>query len=346
MFTKRCRSCLAPAAMGGQRGSLFVRTVVVFSWLVSGVMVNLAGGRAWAQDAPTRTVSFVVPFSAGAAPDALVRAIAREVGRSANVSIIVENKPGAASVLAAQAVARAAPDGHTVLITGNVAMTGNPHVSRRLAYDPVADFTPVASLARGSMVLYVNPRRLSVASVAELLQAMRKEPGRVSYGYTSITSRLPAEVLQQVAGVRLTGVPYRSGASALPDLLSGQIDMMFTDVSAGPHVAAGKLKALAVTDMQRSPFAPGVPTFEEAGVRDMDVGFWLAAYLPAKAAPKVVTRLHGLLAEAMRTPSVKDALQKFGASEFVLAPAELARFQANETAAWGRIIRAAGIEPE
>lgn len=299
-----------------------------------------------AQGYPDRLITFVVPFTAGAAPDVFVRAIAREVALEAGVATIVENKPGAGSVLAAQSVAKAAPDGYTVLVTGNVAITGNPHVFNRLAYDPVADFAPVTPLSRGPMVLYVNPHKLPVANLAELVKVLRKAPGTHSFGFTSITSRLPAEVLQQTLGLTLVGVPYRSGNAALPDLVSGQIDMMFTDLSAWPHVSSGRLRALAVTDRQRSPFAPELPSFAEAGIKGMDIGFWIAAYLPAKASPAVVTRLHRLLSRATQAPGVKNAYQASGTVEFLLPEGELARFQAQESSAWGRIIRAAGIQPE
>lgn len=295
---------------------------------------------------PSRLITFVVPFTPGAAPDAFVRAIAREVARDAGVTAIVENKPGAGSVLAAQLVAKAAPDGHTVLVTGNVAITGNPHVFKKLPYDPVADFTPVTPLSRGPMVLYVNPLKLPVSSVPDMVQVLRKAPGAHSFGFTSITSRLPAEVLQQTLGLNLVGVPYRSGNSALPDLVSGQIDMMFTDFSAWPHVASGKLRALAVTNRQRSPFAPELPSFDELGIKGIDIGFWIAAYLPTKASPEVVTRLHQLLSRATHAADVKNAYRTSGTVEFLLPEGDLVRFQAQESSEWGRIIRAAGIKPE
>lgn len=293
-----------------------------------------------------RSLSFIVPFSAGSGPDAVVRALAREVGAAAGVTVIVDNRPGASSVLAAQAVARALPDGATVLITGNVAFTGNPHVMKQLPYDPVADFTPVAGIARGPMVLYVNPEALPARGVAELLALLKREPGRYSYGYTSITSRLPAEVLQQAAGVKLVGVPYRSGAAALPDLVSGRIQLLFTDFSAAPHAAAGRLRAIAVTELERSPYAPELPTFAEAGLPQMDIGFWLAAYLPAKAAPGVVVRLQEQLLQALRSREVELAQQRFGTTAFPLPAAALAAHQAREFERWGRIVRAAGIEAE
>lgn len=313
------------------------------SWPVARAQLPTHGGGAAA--AP-RTITFIVPFSAGSGPDVLVRALARELGATAGSTVIVDNRPGAGSVLAAQAVARAAPDGATVLITGNVAFTGSPHVMKRLPYDPVADFTPVAGIARGPMVLYVNPAAFPSGGVSELLTLLRLKPGRYSYGYTSITSRLPAEVLQQAAGVKLVGVPYRSGAAALPDLLSGQIQLLFTDFSAAPHAAAGRLRAIAVTEQERSPLAPELPTFAEAGLPQMDIGFWLAAYLPAKAAPGVVARLQGQLLRALRSREVELAQQRLGTTAFPLSAAALAEHQAREFARWGRIVRAAGIEAE
>lgn len=313
---------------------------------LTGLLLN---GKAWAQGAegyPSRPITFVVPFTAGSGPDALVRAVARDVSRLAGVATVIDNKPGAGSALAAQTVARSAADGHTVLITGNVAMTCNPHVMRRLGYDPVTDFTPVTPLVHGPMLLYVNARHMPRGGVRELLATMKASPGRITYGYTSITSRLPAELLQQAQGVSLVGVPYRSGAAALPDLVSGEIHLLFTDLSAWPHVQSGRLRALAVTDTKRSPLAPEVPTFEESGVRDLDVGFWLAAYLPAKAPPWLVQKLHGWLAEAVRSADARQAMRAFGTTEFVLPVGELASYQARVREAWGRAIRAAGIEPE
>jgi tripartite-type tricarboxylate transporter receptor subunit TctC len=299
-----------------------------------------------AQGPTPRSISFIVPFSAGSGPDAVVRALAREVSSLTGATAIVDNRPGAGSVLAAQAVAKAAPDGATVLITGNVAFTGNPHVMKRLPYDPAADFTPVATLSRGPMVLYLNPRKLPVRRVAELQRLLQHDPHRYSFGYTSITSRLPAEVLQQATGVKLVGVPYRSGASALPDLIGGQIDLLFTDFSAWPHVAGGRLRAIAVTGLERSPFAPDLPTFAEADIAQMDIGFWLAAYLPAGARADVVSRLQVVLWQALRATPVQAALKLSGTTEFLLSGRALAEHQVHESEAWGRIIRAAGIEPE
>lgn len=295
---------------------------------------------------PDRLITFVAPFTAGAAPDAFARALAQSVSRSAGVPTITDNRPGAGSALAVRMVAGAAPDGYTVLITGNVAITGNVHVMKRPGYDPVVDLTPVTPLSRGPMVLYINPAKLPARRAGDLAPLLRQGAAPHAFGYTSITSRLPAELLQQTLGVQLTGVPYRSGNAALPDLVSGRIDLLFTDLSTMPHVASGRLRALGVTGAQRSPHFPELPTLAEAGLPGVDVGFWLGAYLPAKAPPAVVAALHALLLQAVKSADAQAALKSQGASEFVLPMGELAKFQAQETAAWGRIIHAAGIEPE
>ncbi len=299
-----------------------------------------------AESYPAKLITFVTPFSPGAGPDVFVRAIATEVGHAAGVPAIVENKPGASSMLAAQSVMRAAPDGYTVLITGNVAFTGNPHVVKKMLYDPVADFTPVTTLSKGPMYLYVNPKTLPAWNATELVSLLRKDPGKYSFAYTSITSQLPAEVLQQSAQVKLLGVRYRSGAAAIPDLISGQIDMMFTDYTPWAYVKSNKLRAIGVTDLQRSPYTPGLPTFKEAGIKGMDIGFWLGAYLPANAPAPVVARLHQLLAAAVKAPEAQAASQTMGMFEFVMPIGELAKYQAKESADWGRVIRGAGIQPE
>lgn len=299
-----------------------------------------------AQGYPEKMITFVVPFTAGAAPDVLVRAIARELSKETGVQTIVENKPGASSMLAAQAVAKAVPDGYTVLVTGNVAVTGNPHVFKKISYDPAVDFTPITPVAKGPMYLYVNPRKVPASSTGELVRLLKKEPGKYTFAYTSITSRLPAEVLQQETGVQIVGVPYRSGNAAMPDLISGQVDMLFTDFSGWPHVSSGKLKVLGVTDRKRSEFAPELPTFEEAGLKKMDITFWLGAYLPAKAPAPVVGKLHALLSRATQSPEVKSAHQNGGTYAFTLPPGELDKFQTQESATWGQIIRDAGIQPE
>lgn len=301
---------------------------------------------ALAADYPEKPITLVVPFTAGSAPDVFSRSIGREITKATGAPVIVENRPGGSSAIAAQAVATAKPDGYTILISGNVAFTGNPHVLKKMTYDPVKDFTPITTLSKGAMYLYANPEKVRANNPKELMQMLKADPDKYTFGYTSITSRLPAEILQQNAGIKVVSVPYKSGASMLPDLIGGQIDMMFTDLSGLPHVKSGKLKAIGVSDDVRSPYTPNLPTFKEYGIEGMDVGFWLAAYLPANSPKPIVQKLHALMSAAMKSEEVQTALHTSGTVEFVQPLGQLEKFQANERESWGKVIRAAGIQPE
>ena len=316
------------------------RRAILFS------LAGIATGALQAQTFPSKPITLVVPFAAGSSPDALVRALAQAIATDTGQPVIVDNKPGASSILAAQTVAKAAPDGHTLLVSGNVAFTANPHTFKHLPYDPVRDFEPITALARGPMILYAHPGRVPARDAAALVQQAREQPGRLSFGYTSATSRLPAELLQQATGIHLNGVPYKAGYQALPDLLEGRIELLFTDLGAMPYVKQGRLRALAVADAQRSPLAPGVPTLTEAGIPGVELPYWIAAYAPARTPAPVVQRLHELFTKACQLAIVQQAMALGGTTPFVTPLAALQRFQSDEAAKWGAIIRAAGIQPE
>lgn len=311
------------------------------------LMFFLAGADAsGAAGFPEKPVKVVTPFTPGSAPDVYTRALASEISKAAGVPVVVENRPGGSSGIAAQLIGSAKPDGYNLLISGNVAFTGNPHVIKNLPYDPVNGFVPLTTLSKGPMYLYVNPDKVRAASAKEFLQQIKSNPGRFTFGYTSITSRLPAEVLQQTAAVKVVGAAYRSGNSMMPDLISGEIDFMFTDFSAWTYVSSGKIKALTVTDEVRSPFAPDLPTFRESGIDGMDIGFWLAAYLPAMTPEPIVQKMYRLLVQANETPTVQAAMKASGTLAFIQPLGQLGKYQTKERDLWGKIIRAAGIQAE
>lgn len=299
-----------------------------------------------AQAYPSRAITLVTPFAAGSSPDALVRALAQELAREFHQAVVVDNKPGASAILAAQTVARAAADGYTLLVSGNVAFTANPYTFRQLPYDPVRDFETITALARGPMILYANPRQVPGGNADALVAQARKQPGELSYGYTSATSRLPAEMLQQATSIKLNGVPYKAGYQALPDLLAGRIALLFTDLGALTYVKQGQLRALAVADARRSPLAPDVPTFAETGIRGVELPYWIAAYAPARTPGPIVQRLHEALVKACESAEVRRAMAVGGTTPFVTTPDGLQQFQRAEAAKWAAVIRAAGMQPE
>jgi tripartite-type tricarboxylate transporter receptor subunit TctC len=295
---------------------------------------------------PTKPVTFVVPFAAGSATDQLARALGQSLTEQTKQAVVVDNKAGASGMLAAQAVARAANDGYTVLITTNTTHAANEHLYKKLGYDPVKDFTPITGLGKGGQLLVVRSDS-PIKSVAELIAQAKKTPGKLSFGSGSSSSRVAGELFKQLAGVDLLHVPYKSNPNAITDLLGGQIDLMFADTAtAVPQVSAGKLRALGATPARRISLLPDVPTLDEAGVKGYDMGFWFAAYLPAGAPAAVASRLRELLWAATRGESAKSFYGASGVEPWTSTADELARFQAAETQKWARVIKAAGIEAE
>ena len=226
-------------------------------------------------------------------------------------AVVVDNKAGASGMLAAQAVARAAPDGYTVLITTNTTHAANEHLYKKLPYDPVKDFVPVTGLGKGGQVLVVQ-RRLAVQERGRAAGRRRKKaPGKLSFGSGSSSSRVAGELFQQMSGTEILHVPYKSNPLAITDLLGGQIDMMITDMSTGvPQIKGGKLRALGVSTLKRSPLLPDVPTIDEAGVKGYDMGYWFAAYVPAKTPPEVVEKLNALLVAGVKSPARQGLLRR------------------------------------
>lgn len=303
-------------------------------------------GLAAAQAFPAKPFTFVVPFAAGSATDQLARALGQSVTEQTKQPVVVDNKAGASGMLAAQAAARAPADGYTVLITTNTTQAANEHLYKKLAYDPVKDFAPVTGLGKGGQVLVVNATA-PYKSVAELLAAARKTPGKLSFGSGSSSSRVAGEMLKQLANVDILHVPYKSNPLAITDLLGGQIDLMITDTSTGvPQVKAGKLRALGYSTQKRSAQLPDVPTIDEAGVKGYDMGYWFAAYVPAGTPAPVVAKLNELLVAAVKSAPAKSFFETGGSDAWTTTPDELAKFQAAETQKWGKVIKAAGIEPE
>lgn len=301
---------------------------------------------AQAGDYPNRPVTFVVPFAAGSATDQLARALAQGFTEQTNTPVVVDNKPGASAMIGAQAVARAQPDGYTVLISTNTTHAANEHLYKTLSYDPVKDFSPITLLGKGGQVLVVRANS-PAKTVPDLLAQAKANPGKTSFGSGSSSSRIAGELLQQMAGVQLLHIPYRSNPMAVTDLLGGAIDLMITDTATGlPHIQSGALRALGVTGTQPSPLLPDVPTIAESGVPGYEMGYWFAAWTPAGTPAPVVQRLHSLLSKAAEGAAAKDFYRTTGTQPAISSPEELGQFQSAEAQKWGNIIQKAGIQPE
>jgi tripartite-type tricarboxylate transporter receptor subunit TctC len=316
--------------------------------LAAGVAAGLlaAGQPASAQTYPTRPIKLVVPFAAGSATDALARILGQKLSAAEGWTVLIENIVGASGMMAAQNVARAAADGHTVFVTSNTTHAANQSLFKKLTYDPIGDFEPVGKLGTITLALAVHPS-VPAADAKELIAYGKAHPGELTFGSGSSSSRIAGEMLKTLAGFDMLHVPYKSNPTAITDLLGGQISLVFADVSTTmPQIRAGKVKGLGVSSAQRSALAPDLPTMIEAGVPGYDLTAWFAAFVPAKTPQPIVARLNAALNAAIADKAAQDALLAAGIEPLTGTPDDLRAFVVSETQKWADIVKAAGIQPE
>lgn len=314
---------------------------------LAGLALCLAGAVPAAADTyPSKPIKFVVPFAAGSATDTLARVLGQNVSAQVGQPVVVENVPGANGQIAASQVARAAPDGYTVLITSNSTHAANQSLVKKLSYDHVKDFEPITRLGTITLALVVNPQ-VPAKTTQELIAYAKANPGKLTFGAGSTSSRIAVEMLKSMAGVQMVYVPYKSNPQAVSDLMGGQIDVMFADISTTlPAARAGKLRALGVSSAERSPLAPELATMREAGIAGYELTAWFAAFAPAKTPKEAIDVLNKAMVKAMGDKTVADSLVAAGIEPSASTPAELAAFVQSETKKWADITKAAGIEPE
>ena len=310
------------------------------------LMPGLAAGQA--QNYPNRVVRIVVPFAAGA-PDSVARILAQQLQTQMGQSVVVENRPAANGVIGTDSVAKAAPDGHTLLIS-STAIVVNPSIYKNLPYNLLADLEPVASINRtDGYILAVNPS-LPVKTVGELLAYARDPSNKLSYGSPGVgnTLHLTMELFKVRTGIDLTHVPYRGAGPAINDLLGGQIQVMFvTPPLTLAHIQAGKLRPLAFTGNARWPVLPDVPTMAEAGVADFVIdGGWYGLFAPAKTPPDIVARLHAEVTAALQAPEVRSNYAKLGLDPLQMPQPRFKAFVAEQVRLFAEMVKLAKIEPQ
>ena len=309
-------------------------------------IVLFAATQALALSYPSKPVKLLVGVPPGGPTDTVARAIAPELGEALGQPIVVENRPGASAVIATDAVAKAAPDGHTLAFI-YITHATNPTLIAKLPYDTVRDFAPVSLVGRQSMVLLAHPG-FAAGTVAELIAAAKAAPGKIDYGASDAGSapHLAAELFKMMAGIDLTPIYYKGTAPALTDLLAGHIPVMFvSNISALPHVKAGKLKGLAVTGAQRTTLAPGIPTLAESGLAGYEAYGWYGVAAPARTPAAVIARLHAEVARIAQNPAMKARLGAQGLELVGNSPPEFDAFIRAEIAKWSAVLKAAGIKP-
>lgn len=294
---------------------------------------------------PDKPIRLIVGFSAGGTTDVVARVVGKEVGEALGQPVVVENRPGAGSNIAAEAVARAAPDGYTLLM---VAVTSaiNHTLYKNLKFNLVEDFEPVALAVRVPNVLVVHPD-VKANSVQELVDLLKANPGKVNFASSgSGTSiHMAGELFKLRAGVDVTHIPYKGSANAVTDLMGGQVQYMFDNMpSAWPHVESGKLRALAVTTADRSKTAPDLPTMQESGFADFDVSSWFGVIAPKGTPADVVETLNKAIRDALAKADVRERLEGLGAVPADTTPQEFAQFIKTEVDTWGPVVEASGAQ--
>jgi tripartite-type tricarboxylate transporter receptor subunit TctC len=297
-----------------------------------------------AQTYPTQPIKLIAPFPPGGSVDITARFIAEPLGGQLGTRIIIENRTGASGNIGMEMAARAAPDGYTVVLN-TIPLVTNRSLFEKVAWDPIRDFAPIGMVATSPHVLVVHPK-VPAKNVDELVRLARANPGKLSYASAGVgtTFHLCGEMFKDSTQTFILHVPYRGGGPALQDTLAGQVDMSFPTLAAAlPHVKAGTLRALAVTDTKRSPLLPDVPTLQEAGVNDAQFTQWLALLAPAGTPPAMVARLNAALKEALNTKDVRDKFQANAMEAFITTPDEAGKFIASESTRFAKLIKARGI---
>ena len=302
---------------------------------------------AYAEDYPNHPVTIVVPFTPGGTTDILARTLGHKLEQRLGKSFIVENRPGAGTLIAASAVAKAAPDGHTLLMAPSSTMAVNVTLYKNLPYDPVKEFIPLAGLARVPFVLIVNPS-LPVRSLTELIAYAKQRPGQLSFASVGpgVPHHLYAEMLMSATGIQMTYVPYKGSVPALNDLVAGHIPLMFCDIApAMGMLQAGKVRPLGVTSGSRVPAFPDIPTIIEAGLPEFGaLEGWQMLVAPSKTPGPVVQRLHDELIAILAQPEINNEILRQGMQSFdPQSVAELQDLVKTEIIRWGKIVQLAGI---
>jgi tripartite-type tricarboxylate transporter receptor subunit TctC len=302
--------------------------------------------RARADDYPNKQITLIAPWPAGGAVDALCRAVAQPLADRLGKSVVVENRPGAGSVIGTAAGAKAAPDGYTLVMAGSGSLAISATMYKKLPYDPVKDFIPVALVAKIPFVLVVNPS-LPVHTVTDLVAYAKENPGRLSFGSGGPGSphHLYAELLKSMTGIEMTHIPYKGSLPALTDVIAGHVPLMFSDtVPSLPQIKEGKVRALGVSTSIRRPSAPDIPPIAEVGVPGFDAAGWGVFSVPAGTPEEIVSKLRTALVEVVALPAVQSQIIQLGMLPAdSTPPMELQRFIDSEIVRWGKVVQQAGL---
>jgi tripartite-type tricarboxylate transporter receptor subunit TctC len=318
--------------------------------ILSAVAISIAAGVplavAHADDYPNRPIRLVVPFPPGGGNDNVARPIAQKLGEALGQTVVVDNRPGAGTMIGAEAVAKATPDGYTLFFGSIASHAISPNLYQKVNYDPIKDFEPISLLASAPTIFVVSPK-LPFKSVAELVAAAKANPGKYTYGSagTGTPPHLSGEIFRKEAGIDILHVPYKGGNGSIPDVISGRVDMMFdTAASAMQHIKAGNLKPIAISRSTRLPDLPDVPTFAEVGFPQFNTAGWYGILAPAKTPKAIVDKLQLTLKKVMAEPEIQVRLKALGADAIGSSPQEFATYIKSELTKYHDVITEANIK--
>ena len=315
---------------------------------IAGLVAFAAGpATALAQAWPNKPVRIVVPFAAGSATDIMARILADELRATFDQSFLVDNKPGASAQIGAEIVAKAPADGYTLFVTTNTSHSANPFLFKKLSYDPVKDFTPIASIMRIPVMIVSSPK-LPASNLSELVAYGKANAGKLSFGYGNSVGQVVGASFARRTGLDVVTVPYKSTPQAITDVLGGQVSYAVADMASGQaFIKEGRLKALAVSSLRRTPLMPDVPAMSETpGLEGFDLSAWVGMLGPANLPKDIVDKLNAATRKALATPEVRERIAGFAAEPMSGTPDEFAAFVRDQLASWGNSVREAGIQPE
>ncbi len=312
------------------------------------VLSMLTATAALAQAWPARPIRIIVPFPPGGGLDFFARVLAPRLQDNLGQQIVVENRSGAGGMVGADAVAKAAPDGYTLLLASSAELTISQHLYPKMAYDAIKDFTPVSYASHAALLFSVHPSQ-PAKNLQEVITLARANPGKLAFASagTGGVQHLAGEILKTAAKIDIVHVPYKGAGPAVIDMVGGQVQMGFTALpSSIQHARSGKLRPIAVTSVKRSDAAPELPTFTELGYPALDLVVWYAALFPARTPPEVVAKMSAEINRAVAMPDIKARLLEQGVESVGTTPDQLAKFMQSEAARYGKIIRETGAKPD
>jgi tripartite-type tricarboxylate transporter receptor subunit TctC len=320
-----------------------------FAVLAALALAAFAVPDAHAQVYPAKALRLIVPYPAGGGTDFFARTLAVQLAQQMGQQVVVENRPGAATIIGAEAAAKSAPDGYTLLLGDTATFAVNPSLYRKLPYDPQKDFAPVSLTGRFALLLVVNPAAIKADTAGELIDHANKNPGKLDYASPGPGSphHLAMELFKQRTGVQFTHVPYKGAAPALQDLLGGRIALMFLDLATGaPQIRSGKLKALAVASDRRIAALPALPTLSESGLPGFEAWAWQILAVPAGTPGDIVAKLNAEYRKAIDVPGIRQKMIDSGIDPLQSSPEEAGAYARSETAKWAKVISDGGITVE